>query len=242
MDTSLFPKRPDDFVSIAVTPVVCRPIMGGIDQFVVAALCEGKGERKLVRASVACSLRQLFPNDHQGILAAIDIGLTDLSDSASDPDFTADSYRSAVSSISLASPHLTEGSDLGAVGERWLLSMSSMHRPLSDDSQPPEESGIENLRQRIAELEALAEHPDPGLWRFWSRKAAEVVSKLQTTQDELRLSRATEAAALHMIGIDRPEQFKQGYVQETYAQEYLDVLADRGRLSVLKEFGLTEDK
>ncbi|NTF16875.1 hypothetical protein G6L37_00350 [Agrobacterium rubi] len=185
MDRSLFPKRPDDYFLIAITPVICRPIPGSCDQFVIAALCSANGEHRLVPADLEESVKKLYPVHSDGILVAIDIAFADLTEALNTPEFDFGAYIPAVSSVSLGTADLTEGSDLTQAGERWLSAMCSLHRPLTDvgsDSQ----SELETLRSRIATMEALAEHPDPGLWRFWNAKATELSAELEEAKQELR--------------------------------------------------------
>lgn len=243
MDRSLFPERPKDFVQISVTPVVCRPIIGSCDQFVVAVLCSSDGRHHLERANVREAIRRLYTTQSEGVVAAIDIALEDIFEATLDPSFVIGEYRFPVSSVSFDQPDRTEDSSLRSAGERWLRTMSSMHRPKMEDPNHDEtsssttESEVHELRRRIEIMESMAEHPDSGLWRFWNAKALELAAKLRNTQDELRLRRATEEAALAVIGIDKPEAWKQGYVQETYAQEFLELHADWVREALLRELG-----
>lgn len=107
---------------------------------------------------------------------------------------------------------------------------------MSDEQETTE------LRQRIAELEALASDPDAGLWRFWNAKAEQLAKDLEQTRMELRFSKAIEESATAMINLPHPEVWKHAYVMEHYAQEYLEYFAEGVRRAVMMEFGLTEEK
>ncbi len=242
MDRSLFPARPKDFMQITITPVVCRPVVGSFDQFIVAALCSSGGRHRLERANVREAVRRLYTTQSEGVVAAIDIALADLFEATLKTSFAVKEYRFPVSNMSFDHTDLTEGPSLRAAGERWLRSMSSMHlrqieAAIGDGISATTETEVDELNRRVEIMESMAEHPDSGLWRFWNAKALELAAKLRNAQDELRLTRATEEAALAVIGVDRPEAWKQGYVQETYAQEFLDLHADRVREAVVRELG-----
>jgi len=94
---------------------------------------------------------------------------------------------------------------------------------------------IERLQLRNDELESLAGDSNLGLWRFWNAKSQELAAKLTRVEDELRLSRTTEEAALAVIGLDKPEKWKQGYIEETFAQEYLEIIIERARETAFAE-------
>ena len=94
---------------------------------------------------------------------------------------------------------------------------------------------IERLQLRNDELESLAGDSNLGLWRFWNAKSQELAAKLTRVEDELRLSRTTEEAALAVIGLDKPEKWKQGYVEETFAQEHLEIIIERTRETAFAE-------